>query len=76
MQKEPAKFYDYDEESVDTYQMEMGEDFEMPSMRTNQRLRQTVLNSKKSWDTLTHKSPSNLNKKKKICESAGNKDFM
>lgn len=44
--------------------MEMGEDFEMPSIRTNQKLRQTVLNSQKSWDTMTYKSPGNSNKNK------------
>jgi hypothetical protein len=54
--------------------MELGEDFEMPSIRTNQKLRQTFTN-KKSWDTLTYKSPNNINKKRKIHESAGKKDF-
>lgn len=53
----------------------MGEDLEWPSMRTNLKLRQTLLNDKKSWDTLTHKSPANNNKNNKIHESAGKKDF-
>jgi hypothetical protein len=47
----------------------------MPSIRTNQRLRQTFTN-KKSWDTLTYKNPNNINKKRKIHESAGKKDFL
>lgn len=51
----------------------MGEDFQMPSIRTDQKLRQTVINNKKSWDTLTHKAPAS--NKKKVCESAGNTDF-
>lgn len=38
----------------------------MPSIRTNQRLRQTVLNNQKSWDTLTCKNAKNTNKAKKI----------
>jgi hypothetical protein len=56
----------------------MGEDLEMPNMKINKKLRQTVLNNKKSWDTLTHKSPSNIPtvKNNKIHESAGKKDFM
>jgi hypothetical protein len=54
--------------------MEMGEDFEMPSIRTNQKLRQTVINDKKSWDTLTCKAPTT--NKQKISESAGKNDFM
>jgi hypothetical protein len=28
----------------------------MPSIRTNQKLRQTLVNSKQSWDALTYKT--------------------
>ena len=31
----------------------------MPNMKTNQRLRQTIFTDKRSWDTLTTKSPAN-----------------
>lgn len=47
----------------------------MPSIRTNQKLRQTVLNTQKSWDTFTNRSPPNINKKMNVHESAGNKGF-
>lgn len=40
---ERTPIYD-DTESVDTYAMELGEDYEMPSLVANQRLRQTFVN--------------------------------
>lgn len=50
----------------------MGEDFEMPSVRTNQKLRQTLVNSKHSWDMLTYKTNTKANN---FHESAGAKNF-
>lgn len=44
----------------------------MPSIKTNQRLRQTIFTNKNPWDTMTTKAPS---KNKNIHESAGNKVF-
>ena len=71
--KPPLYYQDFDNDSVDTYQMEMGEDYEMPSIKTNQRLRQTIYTDKNQWDTMTARSPQK--KKKNIHESAGNKVF-
>lgn len=49
----------------------------MPSIRTNQKLRQSFVNNKSSWDTLTHKAqPSNNKKEAKVYESAGKKDWI
>lgn len=79
-------YHDYDNESVDTYQMELGEDYEMPriAQQQRQRLRQTVLNknSMKNWDTMSSRtkganpsSPKGFHKSK-ITESAGFQDFQ
>lgn len=67
--------YDFDNESVDTYRMEMGDDYEMPSIRTNQKLRHTFFNNKNSWDTMTHKAYPTKVPIDEISESAGDKEF-
>ncbi len=41
----------------------------MPSIKTNQRLRQTIFTNKKPWDTMTSKNTKNIH------ESAGNRVF-
>ena len=66
-------YNEYDNESIDTYQMEMGDDYEMPNLKTNQRLRQTIFTDKKPWDTFTTRSPTKRGNK--IHESAGQRDF-
>lgn len=79
----------YDEESVDTYQMEMGEDFEMPSIANQKKLRQTALVPKDKWETFTVRnkgketsspmmekpSKNNYQLSKGFHESAGNNFF-
>lgn len=48
----------------------------MPSIRTNQKLRHTFLNSGQSWDTLTYKAnPIKTPVIEKIHESADDKNF-
>ena len=51
----------------------MGDDYEMPNLKTNQRLRQTIFTDKKPWDTFTTRSPTK--RANKIHESAGQRDF-